>query len=87
MREVALPTGPEQLLQYFEAAARESGDPHWRNGVEACSRWLALIDGIVTQTEIDQLIAWLDAEPDPGSGWLDLELQFRAWARDQGFTA
>lgn len=87
MRERALPTGPEQFLQYFEDAARESDDPHWRNGVETCTRWLALTDGLVTQTEIDQLIARLDAEPDPGTGWVDLDLQFRAWARDRGFTA
>lgn len=87
MTEIALPTAPEQLLHYFEAVARKSGDPRSRNGAEMCARWLALIDRFVTQAEIHQFLERLSAEPDPGTGWLDLELQFRAWARDKGFAA
>jgi hypothetical protein len=45
-----------------------------------CDWWLRLC-----AAEIDLFIERLDGEKDGGSGWLDLGLQFRHWARGQGF--
>jgi len=83
--ELRLPVGAAQLRHYFEEMARAHPDPHWRNGVVLCNQWLGLIAGPATQADIDRFIARLDSEPEPGSGWLDLAIQFRAWARAQGF--
>ena len=85
-KEYSPPSGPTQLLEYFEWVADEYGQPHWRRGAEMCRWWLALIAGSTTQADIDRFIAALEAEPDPGTGWLDLSAQFRTWARTQGFA-
>jgi hypothetical protein len=85
MSESQLPAGASGLLRYFEGVARASARPHWRNGVVMCNRWLGLIAGPATQADIDRFIEQLVSEPEPGSGWLDLGIQFRAWARSQGF--
>jgi len=84
MNEISLPIGPAGLLQYFDAVARETDDPHFRKGAAMCRQWLRLISGPVTQREVDEFIDELETEQDPGSGWVDLGMQFRAWARDQG---
>ena len=84
MPELRLPVGAEQLLRYFEGVGREYPSNHCRNG---CQRWQALLAGQPTQADIDVFVARLEAEPSGGSGWLDLGMQFRHWARQRGFRA
>jgi len=79
--------GAESLLAYFENVGRAYPAPHWRHGAEMCRWWLELLSGDPTQADIDRFIARLDAETDCGSGWQDLSMQFRGWARAQGFEA
>lgn len=73
----------EQLLHYF-ARLGDSG-VHFHNGAEMCCRWKLLLVGQPTQAEIDAFVSRLESEPDFGSGWQDLNMQFRYWARTQGF--
>lgn len=85
MEKISLPVGAAELLRYFEDVEREYPDPHWRNGAEMCRQWLCLTSGPLTQEDVDEFVRKLVAEQNPGSGWLDLGMQFRAWARDRGF--
>jgi hypothetical protein len=87
MEELPLPVGAEQLLRYFEGVDREHPGPHWQNGAEMCRRWLGLLAGNPSQADIDAFVARLEVEPNCGSGWLDLGMQFRHWARSRGFRA
>lgn len=87
MADIRLPVGADELLQYFEGVNRKYPGEHWCNGAAMCRRWLALISDGATQADIDQFVARLESEPHPGSGWFDLGLQFRHWARSQGFKA
>jgi hypothetical protein len=87
VNELRLPQGAAELLAYFEGVSRANPHPHWRAGAEVCRRWMVLADGPVTQAEIDRFVARLESEPTPGRGWIDLDLQFRHWARGQGFAA
>jgi hypothetical protein len=86
-RETHLPIGPDELLAYFERVSRENSDPHWRNAADLCRRWTMLLAGSVTQEDIDRFLARLDSEPRPGTGWTDLGMQFRHWARGLGLNA
>jgi hypothetical protein len=52
-----------------------------------CRRWQALLTGQPTQADIEDFVTRLEAEPNYGSGWLDLGMQFRHWARSRGFRA
>jgi hypothetical protein len=85
MDEIRLPVGATELLAYFEGISRDNPDPHWHNGAEMCRRWMSLTSRPSTQAEIDEFVARLETEPTPGSAWIDLGLQFRHWARSQGF--
>lgn len=85
MAEFRLPVGATELLAYFEGVARHDPRPHWREGAEMCRRWMDLASRSPRQSDIIEFAARLDAEPAPGSGWLDLAMQFRHWARCQGF--
>ena len=88
MAEIRLPHGANELLQYFEGVNREYPGEHWRNGAEMCRRWLLLADVPgVSQVDIDAFVARLRSEPNPGSGWTDLGMQFKYWARTRGFAA
>ncbi len=67
-------------------SAEHSQDPHWANGVTMCDWWLRLrAETSVTQAEIDSFIKRLAEEKDSGTGWIDLGLQFKHWARGRGF--
>lgn len=81
------PPVADRFLRYFEGVDREYPGDHWHNGAEMCRRWQELLAGQPTQADIDAFVARLEAEPNPGSGWLDLGMQFRHWARQQGFRA
>jgi hypothetical protein len=84
---MAVPTA-NQLLAYFERTNREHPDQHWLNGAELCRRWLALQpQESVSQSEVDECLARLESEPNEGSAWFDLRIQFRRWARLHGFRA
>ena len=87
MTEGCLPVGAKELLEYFEGVAREHPEEHWRSGADLCRWWLCLAAGPIGQGDVDQFIQRLESEKAAGSGWLDLGLQFRAWARTQGFAA
>jgi hypothetical protein len=89
MGEIKLPNGAMELLRYFEAVGKAyPSDDHWRNGAEMCRKWhLLLTADHQTQAEVDALLKRLESEPEPGSGWYDLNLQFRHWARSRGFVA
>ena len=87
VEKISLPVGAAELLRYFEGVEREHPDPHWRSGAEMCQQWLRLMSGPLTQEDVDKFVRRLAAEKNPGSGWLDLGMQFRAWARDRGFKA
>ena len=87
MAEIRLPRGADELLQYFEGVNREYPGAQWRNGADMCRRWLQLITLGATQADVDEFVARLESENNYGSGWLDLGMQFRHWARTQGFTA
>jgi hypothetical protein len=84
-----LPKGPEQLRRYFvSVGAEHPEDAHWSNGVMMCDWWLRLMPAAsVSQAEIDSFSTRLAQEKDFGSGWIDLGMQFRHWARDRGFIA
>ena len=48
--------------------------------------WFALIDrSDISQSDIDAFVVRLNEESDAGSGWCDLGLRFRGWARTKGF--
>ena len=85
MEKIRLPVGAAELLRYFEGVAREYPDAHWERGAEMCRRWLHFISASATQQGVDEFVRALSAGQSPGSGWLDLGMQFRAWARDRGF--
>ena len=85
MRDIRFPIDAAELLTYFESISRSSSDTHWRNGAEMCRRWLALMAQPATQGDIDLFLARLESEPNPGSGWTDLGMRFRHWARARGF--
>ncbi len=82
------PEGPRQFRQYFSRVNAQYPGQHWENGVMMSDWWLRLEAAeSVTQAEIDSFIQRLQAEPDPGSGWLDLYHQFKHWANQRGFKA
>ena len=85
VEKIPLPVGAAELLRYFERVDREYPDAHWRKGAEMCRRWLHLTCRSASQQDVDEFVRDLSAERSPGSGWLDLGMQFRAWARDRGF--
>lgn len=87
MSDFGLPSGPVQLLGYFERVDREYPGEHWRRGAEMCRRWIELVAGEPCQADVDAFVSDLEGEPNPGSGWIDLGLQFRHWARGCGFSA
>ena len=76
----------QQMLAYFERQSRENTDPHWQRGVEMCRHW-ADIKKSPSQATIDQFLLDFSAESNPGTGWIDLGLRFRFWARSEGFEA
>ena len=86
MAQTRFPDGPNELLAYFEDVNREYPGQHWQDGAEMCRQWLQLITSSSTQIDIDQFTKRLDSEKNPGSGWVDLGLQFRHWARSRGFV-
>jgi hypothetical protein len=80
--------GATELLAYFERTNREYPNRHWENGAEICRRWLTLQgQENVSQSEIDAIMSRLKSEPNYGSGWFDLEIQFSRWARQRGLRA
>jgi hypothetical protein len=86
MRMTRLPRGAQELLEYFQGVNREYPEKHWENGIRMCEEWLSMSRrSDVTQTEIDNFLIRLTSEKNPGSGWIDLGMQFGAWARDHGF--
>jgi hypothetical protein len=87
MAEGRSSTEAEKFLRYFEGVAGQYPGEHWRDGAELCRRWLALLSSGATQPDIDEFVARLEAEKNQGSGWLDLSMQFRRWARANGFRA
>jgi len=86
--KIPLPEGPERLRSYFAGvSAMNPGQPQWTNGVMMCDWWLRLCTAAsVTQIDIDLFIRRLDEEKHKGSGWIDLDLQFKHWARGRGFV-
>jgi hypothetical protein len=85
VEKISLPIGASELLRYFERVDSAYPDPHWRRGAEMCREWIRLTSGPVTQQDVDEFVRLLNSEASPGSGWLDLGMQFRGWARDRGF--
>ncbi len=87
MSEIRFPRGADKLLQYFEGVNREYPAAHWQNGAEMCRRWLSLTEASdLSQADVDAFVARLKAESNPGSGWMDLGMQFRHWARSRGLS-
>jgi hypothetical protein len=86
MANLRLPRGPDELLGYFAGVNRDYPAKQWEAGVELCHWWLRLLAEGATQPEIDRFVARLESEPCTGSGWLDLGMQFRHWARSSGFN-
>lgn len=76
-----------QLLRYFERTHHDCGDEQMRRGAAICRRWLEMTASGTTQAAIDDVAAALEAEASPGSGWVDLGLRFKHWARERGFSA
>ena len=73
--------GAGGLLGYFERMGSDEG-------AELCRRWLDLQGrSAVSQGDIDAFLARLERAREPGSGWMDLGMQFRHWARTRGFEA
>jgi hypothetical protein len=71
----------------LQAVARENpDDEHWKNGVVMCTRWLTIQEA-PSQEAVDEFLARLSVEPNPGSGRIDLGIQFRHWAQSHGFRA
>jgi len=85
MAGLRLLVGAEELLRYFEGFGRQYAGEQWRHGAELCRRWLTFAAGTPTQADINEFVARLEVEPHTGSGWLDLGMQFRHWARSRGF--
>ena len=87
MAEPRLPADVKHFLRYFEATNRDYPDERWQNGAELSRRWLAMqAQDQISQAEIDEFLELLQAEPNKqGSGWWDLDIHFRRWARSLGF--
>lgn len=84
--EINLPKGPNQLEAYFASVNQVYPGRQWVNGIQMCRWWAELQEkDTLTQADIDAFLALLNAEPDIGSGWADLGLQFSHWARQRGF--
>jgi len=83
---MSFPAGPQDFIDYFERVNRGHPGEHWANGVDVAKRWLSLAaQPHVSQSDVDELLARLRGEPDPGSGWTDLTWQFEHWAEQRGF--
>lgn len=79
--------GPHKLIKYFRHQYESSHDEHYKNGMSLCEKWISLLKNPdVHQGDISDFIAILNEEKNYGSGWIDLKLQFKAWARHNGFT-
>ena len=77
----------DKMRRYFVRVGSESPDPHWANGVMMCDWWIRLQEArIIPQSEIDSFLKRLAEEKNPGSGWLEIHLQFKIWAKEHGFT-
>jgi hypothetical protein len=81
--------GPENLREYYVRCVAGSPDyPHWAHGVEVCDRWLQLHEAAnIAQSDVDDLIARLQAETKHGSMWLIMTSQIKEWAKQRGFRA
>jgi hypothetical protein len=88
MGEVKMPHIAEKLLRYFEHTQRNYPDQHWQNGVDMCHCWLALYNSPeVLQSDIDAFLSLVESESNPGTGWIELDVMFRQWARSVGHAA
>lgn len=88
MDSIPTPQGAEQLLQFFQKMNHDYPGEPWHQGTELCQRWVLLQSKGATQAEIDECLAVLEAGMNRyGSRWLDLNYQFREWARSQGHRA
>lgn len=85
--EINLPKGPKQLEAYFVSVNQSVPHLRWaKNGIQLCRWWAELQEkNTPTQADIDAFLALLNTEPEIGSGWVDLGLQFSYWARQRGF--
>jgi len=78
----------EKAKRYFERLAQQNPSPHGGNGVAICQQFLELQHRqAVSQSDVDNLLARLVAEPSPGTGWYEVEILCRHWARQRGFEA
>jgi hypothetical protein len=78
------------ILEYFKAANRAHPGSHWERGRRFCLDWLQLIGRepvtLVTQADIDGLLARLDGEPEADAAWPEVRRRFTGWARGRGFA-
>ncbi len=76
----------DDLLEYFVRFAKEQpAVEEWAHGARLTRRWLDLMGApTVKQTDVTELVRELEAFPDPGSGWFDLLIRVRYWARKSG---
>lgn len=79
MREIRLPHGVQELLEYFLPMNQEYPVTHWEKGIQMCDEWLSMSNrSDVTQAEVDTFLLRLGSQKNPGSGWIDLGMQFGA---------
>jgi hypothetical protein len=84
--KIRIPTGAHELLRYFEDLTARNPSAHYQHGVAMCLRWIELIDKGASQSDITGYLSQLKSELEPGTGWIDLGLQFKSWARASGFV-
>lgn len=83
----------EKLVAYFRRVAVENAEAngpthlvgHWQRGVILAEKLVRLMNSsAIAQAEIVELLAALSLEKSPCSGWLELQICARWWARQQG---
>lgn len=76
------------FVDYFKELPDEQPDwGHWARRLSLANKWLNLFDKYsITQDEIDTLMKELRCEVHPGSGWLDITIQFWYWSNDKGYN-
>jgi hypothetical protein len=77
----------QNLLNYFQETANLDPNPKWKLGAEVARTWLELINApLASQEDIDALVEIISQYKSQSSGWFDLGIGVRHWARSKGYS-
>ena len=78
-------TSREHAEAFVKAYSKPAADDYERHLLDFAKRWLNLIDDELPEQEaVHDMLSELDVDhPAYGSGWVDLQMGFRSWAKAQ----